>query len=188
MNSINARFRDELMEKFQITQIMDCIADSSKIRVIASLSNPIEDVFPYLNATIKNTTYNHNAKVVVIKKQHRLITMYSEMVTMAKIDDEEDAKYTMSWIKEVVNSTWERRNEIAPSYEMQKLLSPVDIYGLLPKTNCKQCGENTCYAYTCALLAGTRNTNQCPLLDDPEHAKAKDRLWSALIADDIARV
>ncbi|MBT4512789.1 MAG: Fe-S cluster protein [Chloroflexi bacterium] len=177
-----------LLNNCDITQIMECIADATKMRVIASLSDPIDEVFPYLNATVSNITYNHNAKVLVIKKQHRLITIYSEMVTMAKIDDEEDAKRILNWVREIVNSTWERRNEIVPSYETQRLLSPVDIYGLLPKTNCKQCGETTCYAFTCALLAGTRNIDQCALLDSPEHAETKDRLWSALIADDIAQV
>ncbi len=188
MNSTNVRPNDGLMESFQITQVMECIAEEDKKRVVATISNPIEKVFPYLNATNKRITYNHNAEIVVLKKGRKLITIYSEMVTMAKVDDEADAIDILGWIQHLVNSTWDKRDEIVPSYEIQKLLSPLDIYGLLPKTNCKQCGENTCYAFTCALLASTRNIDQCPLLDNPEHAEAKDRLWSALVADDIAQV
>ncbi len=177
-----------LLDGYTITQLMDCIADADKIRVVVSLSNPIEDVFPYLNATLGSATYNYNVKVVVLKKQHRLITIYSEMVTMAKVDDEEDAESVLNWLQDLINTTWENRNQITPSYEIQKLLSPVDIYGLLPRTNCKLCGENTCYAFTCALLAGTRSIEQCPILSEPEHSEAKDRLWSALIADDMAQI
>ena len=176
------------LKGFEITQEMVCIAEPNKIRVVASLSNPVADVFPFLNATVKNITYNHNAGIVVIKKGYRLITIHSDFVTMAKVDNREDAEQTLEWIKELVNSTWDRRDEITPSYEKQALLSPVDVYGLLPKTNCKLCGEATCFAFTCALLAGKRNVDQCPALNEPEHAEAKDRLWSALIADDMIQV
>ncbi|MFC2027739.1 (Fe-S)-binding protein [Chloroflexota bacterium] len=167
---------------------MTCIADSDKIRVIASLSDPIDEVFPYLNAVIKNITYNHKSKIVVLKRGYRLITIYSDMVTMAKIDDEQDAVRIMQWIQETTNRVWEQRHEITPLFQQQQLLRPLDVYGLLPKTNCKLCGESTCFAFACALLAGTRNIDQCSPLDQSQYAKAKDYLWSTLIADDMARI
>ncbi len=188
MNKTTITSNNQLMEGFRITQIMECIAEADKIRVIAMVSNPIEKVFPYLNAINKRITYNHNAEIVILKKDRKLITIYSEMITIAKVNDEDDAKNILRWIQIMINETWKRRNEIVPSYEVQQLLSPVDIYGLLPKTNCKLCGENTCYAFTCALLAGTRNVEQCGVLSEPEYADAKDRLWSALIADDIVQI
>ncbi len=177
-----------LLENYEISQVLDCIADSSKIRVVASLSNQIDEVFPYLNAILNNVTYNHEAKIIILKKEHRLITVYSDMVTMAKVDDEQDVVNTLNWIRELVNDTWEKRDEITPSFQKQQLLGPVDIYGLLPKTNCKLCGESTCFAFACGLLTGTRSIEQCTVLDEPEYVNAKDYLWSALIADDVTQL
>jgi len=177
-----------MIKDFTITQIMPCTAEPDKIRVIASLSNPVDEVFPYLNAVMKNIMYNHEAKIVVLKRGYRLITIYSDMVTMAKVDDEQDAMQILRWIQETINRVWEQRHEIMPSSQRRQMLGPLDVYGLLPKTNCRLCGQSTCFAFACALLAGTRNIDQCPPLSQPQHAEKKDHLWSILIADDMAKV
>jgi 4Fe-4S ferredoxin len=47
----------------------------------------------------------------------------------------------------------------------------MEIYQLLPKTNCKKCGESTCMAFAVALLSGTRRYNECPpLIEDDQYS------------------
>jgi 4Fe-4S ferredoxin len=44
---------------------------------------------------------------------------------------------------------------------------PLDVYALLPQTNCKQCGEATCMAFAFALLQHRRALAEClPLVTD----------------------
>ena len=40
----------------------------------------------------------------------------------------------------------------------------LDIYALLPQTNCKQCGEATCMAFAVGLIQQKRGFAECPPL------------------------
>ncbi|MGQ9720581.1 MAG: acetyl-CoA decarbonylase/synthase complex subunit gamma [Candidatus Jordarchaeum sp.] len=60
-------------------------------------------------------------------------------------------------------------------------LKPLDIYNLLPKTNCKECGEETCMAFTYLLISRDKELEDCkPLIKDPKYKpnypKLKDLL------------
>lgn len=48
-------------------------------------------------------------------------------------------------------------------------LKPLDIYKLLPKKNCKECGDPTCLTFAMKLAGGKVRPDLCPYLD--EHAK-----------------
>ncbi len=45
-----------------------------------------------------------------------------------------------------------------------KQLSPIDIYTLLPKTNCKECGEDNCMAFATKVVNREVSVDQCPPL------------------------
>lgn len=50
-------------------------------------------------------------------------------------------------------------------------LTGIQIYKLLPQTNCKECGEPTCLAFAMKLAAGKADISLCPYVS--EDAKAK---------------
>jgi acetyl-CoA decarbonylase/synthase complex subunit gamma len=50
-------------------------------------------------------------------------------------------------------------------------LTGIEIFKLLPKTNCKECGEPTCLAFAMKLAAGKAELSLCPYVS--EEAKAK---------------
>ena len=50
-------------------------------------------------------------------------------------------------------------------------LTGLEIFKLLPKTNCKECGEPTCLAFALKLAAGKAELNACPYIS--KEAKAK---------------
>ena len=50
-------------------------------------------------------------------------------------------------------------------------LTGIEIFKLLPKTNCKECGEPTCLAFAMKLAAGKAELSACPHVS--EEAKAK---------------
>ncbi len=177
-----------LLESFSITHILDCIADPTKIRVIASLSNHIDEVFPHLNAVLQNIAYSPEAKTITMKKEHRLLTIYPHMVTIAKADDEDDAVATLRWLQKLVNHTWDRRESITPSYEVHQLLRPLDVYSLLPRKNCKLCGEATCLAFAVGLLQGNRFLGECPLLQESRSSASRERLAELLGATGLLKI
>jgi ArsR family metal-binding transcriptional regulator len=167
---------DLLLHGFTITHITDCIADSTKVRVVAELSDGVAEVFPYLNTTVPNIMYNPGANTVTIRRGGRLLTIYPHVAVMAKIDDEQDAEVQLQWLQELCNDTWRRRGEIMPCYERRSQLGPLDVYQLLPRLNCRKCGEPTCMAFAFSLLFGEHALADCFPLAEPEHAEGGRRL------------
>ena len=52
-------------------------------------------------------------------------------------------------------------------------LTTPEIYKLLPKTNCKECRANSCFAFAALVFKGEREINECPYVDkaSTEHVK-----------------
>jgi len=166
---------DLLWRSFAITHVLDCIADPTKNRVIAEFSVDISPVFPYLNAIIPNLMYNPGANTVTIKREWCILTFYPHGAVMAKVDGAEDAAAQLDWFQDLCNDTWHRREEITPCYERRELLGPLDVYWLLPKLNCKACGEAACMAFAFGLLLGSRHLSECPHLQEGAFAEGGRR-------------
>ena len=50
-------------------------------------------------------------------------------------------------------------------------LTGIEIYKLLPKTNCGDCGVPTCLAFAMALAAGKTELDKCPRLSEEVRAQ-----------------
>lgn len=65
-----------------------------------------------------------------------------------------------------------------------KQLSPIDVYMLLPKTNCKECGEENCMAFATKVVNREVSIDKCtPLLakeNDKNYKKLKEMLKPAV--------
>jgi acetyl-CoA decarbonylase/synthase, CODH/ACS complex subunit gamma len=54
-------------------------------------------------------------------------------------------------------------------------LTGIQIFKLLPKTNCKECGVPTCLAFAMNLASGKAELDQCPYVSD----EAREQLAEA---------
>lgn len=61
-----------------------------------------------------------------------------------------------------------------------KELSPIDVYKLLPKTNCKECGQENCMAFATKLVNREVTLEQCTPLLKKENEKAYKQLKEML--------
>ena len=163
-----------LLRSYKITRTLPCLADPMKIRVIAEVSEEIQEVFPYLNAVLKGCIYNHPANTLTIRKDQKLITLHSLHITLAKIEDENEAEGLLQWLEDLINETYESRAKIEPNYSMAAELKALDIFKLLPGTNCKKCGEPTCLAFAVRLVGQEIEIAKCiPLFSEEYHKKSK---------------
>ena len=171
-----------LVETIEITHVLPCLAEPSKIRFHAQPSADLRDVLPYLNAVLAGAIYNHAALALTFTKEHRIICLHPHLITCAKADDLDDARAVLVWLTNLINDTWARRAEITPSYERRERLTPLGIYKLLPRTNCGRCGFPTCLAFAAEVSAERRSIIQCgPLLSaDWVHNR---RLLCQMLAD-----
>jgi acetyl-CoA decarbonylase/synthase complex subunit gamma len=53
-------------------------------------------------------------------------------------------------------------------------LTGIEIFKLLPKTNCKECGEPTCLAFAMKLAAGRAELSACPYVSEETKAKLSE--------------
>lgn len=61
-----------------------------------------------------------------------------------------------------------------------KEISPIDVYMLLPKTNCKECGEENCMAFATKVVNREVVITQCPPLLKKEYEKSYKQLAEML--------
>ena len=60
---------------------------------------------------------------------------------------------------------------------MSKKISPLDVFNLLPKTNCGKCGEDTCFAFATMVADRKMDLEQCtPLFEEAQYEKNQDKL------------
>ena len=169
-----------LLETIEITHILPCFADPSKIRFHAEPASDLEEALPYLNAVIPGAVYNHAGRALTFTKEHRIICLFPHQITGAKADNVDDARATLEWLKEWINDTWARRAEIEPSCERREKLTALAIYKLLPGTNCGRCEAATCLAFALYLAMEKTNVMRCPPLFDRQSADKRAVLLGML--------
>ena len=163
-----------LLHSYKITRVLPCLADPEKIRIIAEIPDGIHEVFPYLNATLKGCIYNHVANTLTIRKDQKLISLHPFHITVAKVKDEEEAEEVLRWLNDLINETYEKREQIEPDYSTAAELKALDVYKLLPGTNCKKCGEPTCLAFAVKLAGRDAEIINCdPLFLEKYQEKRK---------------
>src|SRR5512145_3437016 len=59
-------------------------------------------------------------------------------------------------------------------------ISPIDVYKLLPKTNCQECRESNCMAFATRLVNGELVLNDCPPLFTDKYEAARNDLGMLL--------
>jgi len=171
-----------LLNSYKIRRTLPCLADPMKIRAIADISDEIHEVFPYLNATLKGCIYNHPALTLTIKKDGKLFTLHAHHITLAKIEDEREAEEILAWLKELINDTYENHTKIEPNYSMAAELKALDIFRLLPGTNCKRCEEPSCLAFAVKLVGRDIEIIKCDPLFSEQYQEKRNVLFDLLHA------
>ena len=83
---------------------------------------------------------------------------------ITQVRNAEEGLELLATLKDAINATWEHRCKLAAVTMARRAPRPLDVYTLLPQTNCKQCGEATCMAFAFGLLQHKRMLTDCPPL------------------------
>jgi len=150
-----------------------CEPGAERFSAVARLTTDISEVLPYLNATLRGAVYKPAANALTWKKGGHKIAFHAYEIATSNVEDREAATKEIEGLAKLVNRTWERRAEITPDHETHQRPTPMAIYQLLPGTNCKGCGEPTCFSFALKLAASQRKVADCPPLSEPAYA---DRL------------
>jgi len=166
-------FEEDLVGRAAIMLLAPCVADPTKVRLIAHIRGDLTPVLPYLNAEMRAASFNPRGPTFTFMEGYRMISLYPRRITIAKADEIVDAWRVLEWIRCHANRVWARRTEIQPSYETRERPSALEIFKRLPGTNCRACGEPTCLAFAVKVRDGAAPVGCCrPVFDGPyEHLK-----------------
>jgi ArsR family metal-binding transcriptional regulator len=148
-----------------------CDPGAERFVATAHLFVDISELLPYLNATLRGAIYHPKANALTWKKGGHNIAFHADEVSTSNVENRMAAEQELDGLVKLINHTWERRTEITPDTVTHERPAPMAVFKLLPQTNCKQCGEPTCYTFALKLSAAQKKLSDCPLLADPKYAE-----------------
>lgn len=159
-----------------------CDPGTERWSAFARFEPDISDVLPYLNSCLQGCIYDHTARVLTWRKEGHAVSIRPHEIAVSNLQDRAEAQAAVDEIVALVNQVWERRTEIEPNYQKRQRLNPLAIYKLLPGTNCRLCGEATCFIFATKLAVGTVTLAQCKPLDEASHQANREKL-AAMLAE-----
>jgi ArsR family metal-binding transcriptional regulator len=151
-----------------------CLPGAMSVNAVARLDQDVGCAVPYLNAVLGGSQYLADPPAVTFKLQGKLISVQGRSITVNALKDEAEARKIVEWIRREINDAWEKRSEIEPRYEGAGRPKLIEILKLLPKTNCRRCGQPTCMVFAARLAEGAMGTENCTPLEG-ERKAALDR-------------
>jgi len=126
------------------------------------LDNDIGMLFPYINAAIKGCRFFDNPAHVQFILDDFQCTLYPKEVIAAPFMDQGQAEKFVDRLIDFLNDIYIQKDSLIPDHKTFRPISVIDIYKLLPQTNCKECDFPTCLAFAAALSKKQTTPDQCP--------------------------
>jgi ArsR family metal-binding transcriptional regulator len=89
-------------------------------------------------------------------------------VYITQLTSADEGLELLAALTEAINATWDHRAELVAVTVGRRAPRPLDVWTLLPQTNCRQCGEATCMAFAVGLLQHKHIVIECPPLHADE--------------------
>ncbi len=147
----------------------------------ARLQVDISAALPYLNATLSRGIYLPEKNALSWRHEGHNIGFWPYKISVDHLDSKEEAREIVERLVGMVNQVWEKRDEIEPDRTTHKRLQPLELYRLLPRINCKRCGEETCFNFSLKLAAAQAELASCrPLYEDETYRTQREQLENLL--------
>ena len=149
----------------------ECNPNFTSLHCFAHLDQDVGEVIPYLNTDLGGFQCSREPPSVTFQIRGRLITVHPRKIAINALKDVEEADKILDWLKRQINETWERRENIRPSFEPAPRPLLIEILKHLPKTNCQECGQPTCMVFANRLAGGIGDINSCTAIESLHREK-----------------
>lgn len=165
---------ESFLDHIILTHTTPCLAEPGKIIVTGQPSRTLDEVLPFLAALPGVIGFNPETLTLTFRRPRGFMTLYANRVSITQVENAEEGIALFAALKEAINATWETRHTLKPVQTRKRPPGHMDLYALLPKTNCKKCGEATCLAFSVGLITGKSTLDACePLKNEPAYAERK---------------
>jgi ArsR family metal-binding transcriptional regulator len=156
-----------LIESYEVEVFTPpCEPGAERFAARAHLNVDISDALPLLNATLRGAVYHKTANALTWKKSGHNVAFHAFEVATSHAEDRQAAEHELMGLIDLVNRTWDRREEIVPDHETRQRPTAMSLFRLLPQTNCGRCGMPTCFTFALRLAASQARLEDCPELAD----------------------
>jgi ArsR family metal-binding transcriptional regulator len=163
------------IEIVEVRQLLPCIADASKFRVIANIAPSLGGTLKVLEPLFPRGRYSDKIGALIIQKGEVITTIYGTgKVTLTMIKNESEAKEALDNLRSTINEAIAKG--VAPAPREKVRVEPMEIYKYLPQTNCGKCGEQSCYTFAIKIMSGEVSLDKCTPLKEPEYAVNLEQL------------
>ncbi len=180
---------DDLITAYEYKIIeAGCAPVSGRYGLQVDIPNDISPVFPYLNAVLKESRYDHQGGILIWREEKLAFALRSHEIKIVQEGGLKDAQDSSELVKNIVgriNSVWRNHETINPCFSDKGRPPVIQIYNLLPRTNCKQCGYTTCLQFASDLREDRAKLEWCSLMLKPEHAGNKQKLNDLLFRPNL---
>jgi ArsR family metal-binding transcriptional regulator len=140
----------------------ECLPSSESLQCHAQLNEDISEALPYLNAVLGGDQYCSDPPEVMFHHSGKIIKVGAREIAVNALKDEEEADKILEWLKNEINRAWENRADITPCFIGKTKPKLMEILKLLPKTNCRKCGQPTCMVFASQVVEGGKGPEHCP--------------------------
>lgn len=161
-----------LLESYRVEIFnSECNPGAMAVHCFAHLDQDVGKALPYLNTILGGFEYIQDPPSVTFKVHGKLITIHGRKIAVNALKDEAEAQKIVEWLKREINEAWENRRDIEPSTESSPRPQVIEVLKLLPKTNCKKCGEPTCMVFATRVAEGAKGIDVCEPLTSEQRQK-----------------
>ena len=169
------------LESISLNRILPCLAEPGKVIIIGKPSRALTEVLPYLATLPGIIAWNPEASTLTFRRPHGFMTLDPDKVYITQVRDAAEGLELLAALTDAVNAVWDRRYELVALTTRKRAPRHLDLWELLPRTNCKQCGEATCLAFAVGLLQRKRELAEClPIMADSAMADRRAMLVTLL--------
>lgn len=141
------------------------------------LDTDVSELFPYINAAVEGATYYEKPHYIAFPLGDFHCSLYGDIVAAGSFEDRDQALEFISYLIDFLNDIFSRKDSLRPNHKKYKHQSVLEIFKLLPRTNCQECDFPTCMAFAAALSRREALPEQCPALTKPVSETASYPLY-----------
>ncbi len=168
---------------FRLEQAACKLDHICRYKVVVSTLENMAPLMPYINAVARVVFYDPEEPVIVFRLEDRKVALRPYEVQIAEVENIEEGRIWREKVEKFLEKIVDDKASLTPRYEPKTLPPALEIYKLLPKTNCGKCGEKTCLAFATKLSTGEAVYKDCKPLLTEEYEEARENL-ARLLGED----
>ena len=139
-----------------------CHPGVSVFRADFKLNSDVSPLFPYIHRIIESSLYFEKPLYIQFDLEGYHCALYPDNLSAGMFENREQAIEFFEKLSSFLNDIAEKKDSIAPNHNFHKPRPVFDIFKMLPKTNCKECGFPTCMAFAAAVSKNETDLHKCP--------------------------